>query len=66
MQCGNCHIPMNVENEAKENGFWFLWYRCSVCNEGYLHKSPLPSHPEPKPEPELETNKKEDADPLPH
>lgn len=43
MQCSTCHIPMKIENEAKENGFWFLWYRCNECNESYLHKSPFPS-----------------------
>ncbi len=40
MICHNCQIQMKIENEAKENGFWFLWYRCSQCQEGYLHKSP--------------------------
>ncbi len=43
MQCNHCHIAMTIENEAKENGFWFLWYRCAGCNESYLHKSPLPN-----------------------
>jgi len=46
MHCTACNRPMEIENQSKESGFWFLWYRCGKCNEGYLHKSPITTEPE--------------------
>ena len=37
---------MEIENQSKENGSWFLWYRCNKCKEGYLHKTPIDTEPE--------------------
>lgn len=41
MECNTCQLQMKIDKQAKENGSWFLWYRCTQCGEGYLHKSPF-------------------------
>ena len=43
MECSRCEMTMKLETQMKESGFWFLWYSCTNCGEGFLHKSSLPA-----------------------